>query len=592
MKVGTKNEVFFSVDPDLIAYIHETENYKNQFSSLIDKHDVEFCWEKGNKLATIKYNGDYIEKTLETVQMFLERVVKEKEKDTKQEAFLAVDPDVIAYINETVNYKNQFYRLMEEQEVEFCWTKGKKFATIKYDGEYNKGNLMSFLETVLSFLETFVKNDIPVQKHIFKAVETEMTSYESGREEDPPKIQFFNDQLILRIIWRNTGSDYKTIIEEKLLKLSYDRLEFTRYEKEYIALLKKMAFVEKRVRPNCKDVEVDYDEDNIKVTLKGPIHQLTIAEDIFLEQEFATTEKSLNLLPNITKFLMTEEGKGQIEKVLKDHKYSVIKFESSEYQVSTKILGQCDEDLREAISGIAAEENIVVEECDITLKSRPEWIELCETTIRENGVTIRGKSRPVTSIVGFADAVKKAVTKLQDFVDTNLIRKDYVICQSGDVKQYIRQMRKEELRLIQEKQHQHNVKISDDEAEDDKFCISGRGEGLRQAKRELAQIIDKTVAGTFTIEQPGLRKTFESGRGENLANMVGTEHKCLVQIEKNFSQNFGGYKRRPFMSLADGGSDSTHAQFFTPQGQKISRKVGNIAADQVTQTGTFIQKLF
>ena len=600
---ATKQEVFLAVDPDVIAYIYETMNYKNQFNSLIEEQGVEFCWKKGNKFAVVKYNGDYREQALENVQLFLERVVKAdipkteqpEEQDTKKEVFLAVDPDVIAYINETVNYKYQFYSLM--QGVEFCWTNGKKFATIKYNGECSKERLTSVLENVQSFLEKFIKSDIPVQKHIWNAARDEMANYANyacyGQGEDAPKIQILNEQLKLRVIFRN-DTDHKKIIKTKLSKLSkeatFDCLELSDYSKEYIALLKKMEFMEKSVRSKCKDVEVDFDENSLKVTLKGPRHQLKIAEDEFLEQECATCEKPLKLSQNVLTFLMTKEGKEAIEKVMEEHKCSVIKFDTSvESQVSAKVLGNSDRHVIEAISGIAAEETVVVEECNIALKSRPEWIELCKNIKEKTSVMIKDESMPVTLVVGFTDDVKRSFKKLQDFVEANLIRKEHLFCPSGDVKEYIRKIRREELRSIETKLFRDDVRILDDEGEDDTFYISGRGKGLQRAKKLLATIINKTVACIFPIEQPGLRKTFERGRGDALVKMVGANQKCIVRIENNFTRNGGDIfdgGRESFRSLDDGSSDLTQARFVTPQGQTISRKVGNIAEEQVSQTST------
>ncbi|KAJ7351805.1 hypothetical protein OS493_035530 [Desmophyllum pertusum] len=339
--------------------------------------------------------------------------------------------------------------------------------------------------------------------------------------------------------------------------------------------------------PRCKDVEVeivsDEESQNPKIWLKGPKKQLDIAMDEFLEQEMGTFEKPLNLPQNVLKVLIKKEGKDAIEKVLEDQKLnSVIKLNTSFENVSASVLGNSEKDVREAvsrISEIAAEEKVEVDQQNVALKSRTEWTELCEEIKKETDVLIQDEHLPVTLVVGFTDDVKNSVTRLQQFVDRNSIRIEQLICPSKDVKQYIRQIRGEDLRSIETELVHDDVKILDDNGEDAyKFYISGRGEGLQKSKTLLAEIIDKTVASNFTIEQPGLRKTFERGRGDSLVKMVATDQKCLIRIENKFWQNNGGDS--PLEGYTqDNSSDLT--QFVTPQGHRISIQIGNIAEEQV-----------
>ncbi|KAJ7351802.1 hypothetical protein OS493_035527 [Desmophyllum pertusum] len=468
------------------------------------------------------------------------------EQETKKEVFLAVDPDVIGYIYETSNYKDQLKSLLEEKEIDWQWKEGNNFAAFEINGDCNEDILKLSVKTVQSFLGTFVKYEIPVEKHIWDAAVAEISSYGCCQGHDPPMIQTVKDELKLRI-----------------------------------------AFVENNVMPKCKDVEVeivsDEESQNPKVWLKGPKEQLDIAMDEFLEQEIGTSEKPLNLPQNVLKLLIKKEGKDAIEKVLEDQKLnSVIKFNTSFENVSASVLGNSERDAREAvsrISEIAAEEKVEVDQQNVALKSRAEWTELCEEIKKETDVLIQDEHLPVTLVVGFTDDVKNAVTRLQQFVDRNLIRIEQLICPSKDVKQYIRQIRGEDLRSIETELVHDDVKILDDNGEDGyKFYISGRGEGLQKSKTLLAEIIDKTVASNFTIEQPGLRKTFGRGRGDSLVKMVGTDQKCLIRIEKKFWQNNGGDSLLEGYTRDDS-SDLT--QFVTPQGHRISIQIGNIAEEQV-----------
>ena len=517
------------------------------------------------------------------------------EQETKKKVFLAVDPDVIGYIYEKSNYKDQLKSLLEEKEIDWQWKEGNNFAAIEINGDCNEDILNLSVETVQSFLGTFVKYEIPVEKHIWDDAVAEISSYGCCKGHDPaPKIQTVKDQLKLRVISRNSDINHKTHIKTKLLKLSkkatFKSVEILDYTKEYITLLKKIAFVENNVMPKCKDVEVeivsDEESQNPKVWLKGPKEQLDIAMDEFLEQEIGTSEKPLNLPQNVLKRLIKKEGKDAIEKVLEDQKLnSVIKFNTSFENVSASVLGNSERDAREAvsrISEIAAEEKVEVDQQNVALKSRAEWTELCEEIKKETDVLIQDEHLPVTLVVGFTDDVKNSVTRLQQFVDRNSIRIEQLICPSKDVKQYIRQIRGEDLRSIETELVHDDVKILDDNGEDAyKFYISGRGEGLQKSKTLLAEIIDKTVASNFTIEQPGLRKTFERGRGDSLVKMVATDQKCLIRIEKKFWQNNGGDSLLEGYTQDDS-SDLT--QFVTPQGHRISIQIGNIAEEQVSQT--------
>ncbi|XP_078381928.1 protein mono-ADP-ribosyltransferase PARP14-like [Oculina patagonica] len=137
----------------------------------------------------------------------------------------------------------------------------------------------------------------------------------------------------------------------------------------------------------------------------------------------------------------------------------------------------------------------------------------------------------------------------------------------------------------------YDVTIQDGERK--QFYISGRGDGLRQAKALLDGIIHNIAVRNFIIEQPGLRKTFERGKGDSLIKVVGKDHNCLIRIKKKFLQKNDGDRNEATQSAAtetDSESDDDNSDlmtsvgehfFVTAQRQKISWKTGNIAEEQV-----------
>ena len=515
--------------------------------------------------------------------------------------FLNVDPEVIDYIYGTTNYRDHFNSLLDEQGIQFDWTAGSNLAVIKYNGDDKEERL----KTVQSFLETFGKFDISVKKDIWDVALPEIFRYCSRQADDPPTVQILGDKLTVRVISSNSDIAYhKKCLKTILLKLSkeatFDRHHIPNYSKEYITLLKKISFVEKNLKLKCKDVQVDFDEENLNVGLKGPKDQLEIASQEFLEQELAVSQyaKHLELPQTVLKVLNTIKGKEAINKVLEHHiLQSVIEFtrrSCNSEDLSAKVLGNSDEHVEKAviqISQIATEEKLHVDEDSVALKSTPEWSELCKTIIAETGVLIQNDDLGDISVIGFTEDVRTSIKKLQLFLEKNSIRKEPVICPLEDIKQYIKENKEEDLRSIERKLVKYDVKILDGER--NQFYISGRGEGLRQSKALLSEIINMIAVRNFTVQQPGLRKTFERGKGESLIKMVGKDQKCLIRIKKKFQQKKSGGRNETTWSAAtetDTDSDDDNSDlmtsvgepcFVTAQGYKISWKIGNIAEEQV-----------
>ena len=55
-----------------------------------------------------------------------------------------------------------------------------------------------------------------------------------------------------------------------------------------------------------------------------------------------------------------------------------------------------------------------------------------------------------------------------------------------------------------------------------------------RAKRKLDALIKDIASETFDVKQPGLRKFFDSGKGDRLVKSVEKDHSCAIQVQKNF----------------------------------------------------------
>ena len=147
--------------------------------------------------------------------------------------------------------------LLVEKGIEFDWKEGRKFASIKYNSNYDEEGLNSCIEAVVSFVDTFVKYEFLIQRHIWDDVVEAMSKDDLFPRDDPPKIQFLKDQLKMKVIFRDSESNQRKRIEEKLLAISKEALfdeKKLSYSKEYISLLKKINFVENNIKGKYKDV--------------------------------------------------------------------------------------------------------------------------------------------------------------------------------------------------------------------------------------------------------------------------------------------------------------------------------------------------
>lgn len=169
---------------------------------------------------------------------------------------------------------------------------------------------------------------------------------------------------------------------------------------------------------------------------------------------------------------------------------------------------------------------------------------------------------------------------------------------SSDVLQFILQYRTAQIKSIERK-----LRVSDGEIvldDDDKILVTARSGVINWAVQMVNELIDKVVCDSFEIVQPGIKTFCAKGRLDSLLRMVKTEEKCHVRIEMKFlhepnssspngsaAVGTGSPSTSKSVSGSPGVIGSTRSSadssvvFVTPQGHKISWKIGDIATEQV-----------
>ena len=167
---------------------------------------------------------------------------------------------------------------------------------------------------------------------------------------------------------------------------------------------------------------------------------------------------------------------------------------------------------------------------------------------------------------------------------------------SSDTLEYIWQYRMSQIRAIQRKLRVFDGVIDVDDA----IYVTARRDGMDWAKQMVNELIGKVVCDRFEIVQPGITTFFAKGKMDSLLDMVENKEKCLVRVKKRthkpsiqpsgFSLNSStvidtGLLSTDMVRSSSAASVSLSADssvvFVTPQGHKLSWKIGDIATEQV-----------
>nr|XP_058949792.1 uncharacterized protein LOC131777498 [Pocillopora verrucosa] len=134
-------------------------------------------------------------------------------------------------------------------------------------------------------------------------------------------------------------------------------------------------------------------------------------------------------------------------------------------------------------------------------------------------------------VVGFRDDVTEVIKKLNTFLENNCIREERFLCTSDFMRRYLLELRQEDLHTIENQLKDFVVSIKKGKDDDD-FIISGNIEGLNRVGEKLDALIDSIELKTFEVKQPGLRKYFDSGKGDQLVKSVEKDQDCAIEVKK------------------------------------------------------------
>ena len=168
---------------------------------------------------------------------------------------------------------------------------------------------------------------------------------------------------------------------------------------------------------------------------------------------------------------------------------------------------------------------------------------------------------------------------------------------SIDALQFILQYRMPQVKAIERK-----LRVCDGEIDinADKILVTARSDSINWAVQMVNELIDRVVCDSFEIVQPGIKTFCAKGRLDSLLRMAKTEEKCHVGVKMKFLQESNssspsgsaavGADSRSTSCSANGSpgaignagsSADSSVVFVTPQGHKISWKIGDIATEQV-----------
>ena len=365
---------------------------------------------------------------------------------------------------------------------------------------------------------------------------------------------------------------------------------------ERLILLKKIKFAEK-LREKSKELEIKINTESKEIYFEGPQPQFVEATMKFYKQMADMVEKKLTLSASILEILNSDKGlqtveceleRNNVEAVVVLEKDVTIVGSSAAHAINAAWL----------VNKLVVEEKVHVDEKRKHLLKSSEWLRLCGE-MNQTAVRVRRDNWNDTYVAGFRDDVTEVIKKLNTFLENNCIREESFVCTSDIMRRYLLELRQEDLRTIENQLKDFVVSIKKGKDNDD-FVISGNREGLKRVGKKLDALMDSTELKTFEVKQPGLRKYFESGKGDQLVKLVEKDQDCAIKVQKNLGR--GGrdeelcVKAVSDASTSSGDSDDDakddHATFtgtdsstlIIAQRHRVSWKPGNIGAEKVRLT--------
>ena len=530
--------------------------------------------------------------------------VSQKPDAKAQQLHIAVDPDVMEYVTST-GFQAELSNSLAGKKSEITWKPNNKMAVVLYHGEDDNDSWQSeCIDQVQNYLSKFAKCDVQVNKDFWEAVVAKVPSIRTCLGVDPPLLKTIPDSNVVRIV--SLGTDVKSKEEKVRSKLEEIYREQTRktYLKKKIPnvpegrliLLKKIKFAEKLQEKN-KELEIKINTKGEEINFEGPQSQYTEATMEFEKLMKNMVEKKVTLSVSILEILNSDKGLQTVKCELERNNVEAVLVIEKDATIVGSSAAHANNAAR-LVNMMTVEEKVQVDEKSKHLLKSSEWLRLCEE-MDPKAVRVRRDNWNDTYVVGFRDDVAEVIKNLNTFLENNCIREERFVCTSDIMRRYLLEQRQEDLRTIENQLKDSVVSIKKGNDNDD-FIISGNREGLKGVRKKIDALINSTELKTLEVKQPGLRKYFDSGKGDRLVKLVEKDQDCAIKVQKSLGRGGRDEELRiesvfeASTTSGDGEDDArdNHATttgtdsstLVIAQRHKVSWKPGNIGAEKVGLT--------
>ena len=567
--------------------IKQTQLSSRAYRELLEDKDVDGAEKSGDLGATATVAN--------------ESRVSQKPDAKAQQLHTAVDPDVMEYVTST-GFRAELNNCLAGKKSEITWKPSDKMAVIVYRGEDDDDSWQSeCIDQVQNYLGKFAKCDVQVSKDFWEAVVAKVPSIRTCLGVDPPLVKTIPDSNVVRIV--SLGTNVKSNEEKVKSKLeeiyreetrkTYLKIRISNVPRKHLILLKKIKFAEKLQEKN-KELEVKFDTAGEEIYFEGPLPQFTEATMKFNKQIADIVEKKLSLSVSILEILNSDKGLQIVKCELERNNVEAVFVIEKDPTIVGSSAAHADNAAR-LVNKLMMEEKVPVDEKSKHLLRSSEWLKLCDE-MNQMGVRVLRNNCDDTYVAGFRDDVTEVIKKLNTFLENNCIKEESFVCTSDIMRRYLIELRQEDLRTIENQLTDFVVSIKKGKDDDD-FIISGYIEGLNRVKQKINALIDTTELETFEEKQPGLRKYFDSGKGDQLVKLVEKDQDCAIKVQKNIGPGGRDEELRvesvSNTSTSSGDSDddaendhnsttgTALSTLVIAQRHRVSWKPGNIEAEKV-----------
>ena len=454
-----------------------------------------------------------------------------------QQCSMPVDPDVMEYVTTTPTY-DELKKTLAAKNSEINWTPRDKTAVIVFRGKGESGSWQSeCLEVVKSCLKNFGKRDVEAKKEFWHAVKTQLSNIRACLGIDPPLIKLIDASFCLRIV--SNSSDEKVFEEKlnaKLNEIYYaERKSFLKFTtsvpKERFILLEEIKFAE-QLQQRSKELEMKLNAEAGEIYFEGPGEQLKEALIKFIQIHQNIVEKQISVSKSILEVLGSDEGLKRMKCELKNNKIEAVFVIDNEARIVGTSATQVEHASR-LVGKLTMEEKVEVDETSQHLLKTPEWRQLCDELNTVDVIRVHQNIMNDTFVAGFRQDVPDAMKKVTAFLENNRVRQERFKFSSELSGRYVSERCQDDLRLIESQLTRFKVKIENGKNKDE-FVISGSKEGLAHTKDKLNSLVAGVSSTTFEVKQFGLRKFYESGKGDHLEKSTEEKFACAIHVKKCF----------------------------------------------------------